>query len=504
MDTPSQTMKATRIFLLPASAFRDALLYLAALQTPGALLVTFFHRSANQELTRLFVSFGLAAALTLILRIRKEKEDLHPAWGLAALGPLVVIWALLMAQWVNSGLEYHDEESLWLYPPHSTLEDCYRGRACHKEHINAFGFRETPNAKPKQETRRIVLIGDSYTFGSGVEDGETLSANLNALAQTDPNPQNVSFLNGGLPGSNLETFPALMHYVERVLQPDGMILLIREDDLDSPDVNTRRNLAYGSFWFRVLLVSNLEALWDFSRRTFAEDHSEPRTTKHLPETKGDIEKSVNPSHQDAIQGFQETLSNSASKLPLLFIYAFPHEYEKSIQRSLLNRSGVFGLSVGNHDTWQGADKLPLDKHWSAKGTREIAQLLWPAIQEFLLADPNQEKRLLKLDDPNNQADPLAVDLSIYPALIPLLESPDEGQNDPVLRINLQEGEARLRLFRCGDGESFFQDRQLCMSLLPLNKKTAERIPESVLREELKRLLLSQKPPASAQEPDTAE
>lgn len=96
-------------------------------------------------------------------------------------------------------------------------------------HINALGYRgpQFPLQKPAAEFR-ILMAGDSFTFGDFVTDEETLPAQLaDALGQCRPG---VRVINGGLGGSTLE---AQRHIIERglVLQPDLVVLTFYENDI---------------------------------------------------------------------------------------------------------------------------------------------------------------------------------------------------------------------------------------------------------------------------------
>lgn len=94
--------------------------------------------------------------------------------------------------------------------------------------INDLGYRgpDIPQPRPADE-RRIVMVGDSFTFGDFVEDDETLPAQLEArLACAGA----IRVINAGVGGSTIDT---QAHMVERslVLEPDLVVLTFYENDV---------------------------------------------------------------------------------------------------------------------------------------------------------------------------------------------------------------------------------------------------------------------------------
>lgn len=63
-------------------------------------------------------------------------------------------------------------------------------------HTNSLGLRG-PELKP--ETQRILLLGDSYTFGYGVDDDETFAARLQHILKHE-GPDGWEVVNGGVSG----------------------------------------------------------------------------------------------------------------------------------------------------------------------------------------------------------------------------------------------------------------------------------------------------------------
>lgn len=91
----------------------------------------------------------------------------------------------------------YDELLGWVNVPNTVLSNMY-GEGRHV-HINNLGFRGTTPIDPEQPAaaRRVILSGDSFTFGYGVGDGQTWGA---GLARREPG---LEVLNMGLGGYGL-------------------------------------------------------------------------------------------------------------------------------------------------------------------------------------------------------------------------------------------------------------------------------------------------------------
>ncbi len=158
--------------------------------------------------------------------------------ALAALAALVLVEALL---WITGRTLYpapvypgdveagHDAtvDPLigWKLPPGESLIDetvdfrvAYRG--------NPQGFRSPHDFSRPAPGRRIVFLGDSYTFGSGVADDETFVALL------EERLEDTTCYNLGVGGFGIDQmWRTLVHY-GLPLEPDLVVLAFIRNDLD--------------------------------------------------------------------------------------------------------------------------------------------------------------------------------------------------------------------------------------------------------------------------------
>ena len=93
--------------------------------------------------------------------------------------------------------------------------------------INEFGMRETVNNIGTYPQLKIVMIGDSFTFGWGVKDDETMASQLANIIDR----QNVDVSNLGVPGYGIFQMIGLYDKKEAMLDADVVVLTFVEDDM---------------------------------------------------------------------------------------------------------------------------------------------------------------------------------------------------------------------------------------------------------------------------------
>jgi lysophospholipase L1-like esterase len=116
-----------------------------------------------------------------------------------------------------------------IFSPRQRVVDRSIPQLAHTVTIDSLGYRgdDFPRAKAAGEVR-LLLAGDSFTYGSYVGDDATLPAQLQRTLRTAC--ASVRTVNAGLGGS---TIYDQRHLVERalVLQPDAVVLTFSENDV---------------------------------------------------------------------------------------------------------------------------------------------------------------------------------------------------------------------------------------------------------------------------------
>ena len=124
----------------------------------------------------------------------------------------------------DTGLRYvSDPETLYRLAPNqvSTIE-LASGLVAPPARINALGFR---GADPDTTRPLILVLGDSFTFGSGVGDDETFSALLDRWSGGA-----VNVVNGGHPGYGVFQMAATLRRVGKDLRPRLVIAVLWQGD----------------------------------------------------------------------------------------------------------------------------------------------------------------------------------------------------------------------------------------------------------------------------------
>jgi GDSL-like Lipase/Acylhydrolase family len=130
---------------------------------------------------------------------------------------------------VDRQLEYElDPEVYWKLRPNQ-MGYLWNGDASFRSadaRINNMGLRGADIEVEPGRRKRILALGDSYTFGVGVGDAETFCAVLEQAL----GPQRVEVINAGVPGYGIFQAERMLRRLA-VLRPDVVILTIPTGDV---------------------------------------------------------------------------------------------------------------------------------------------------------------------------------------------------------------------------------------------------------------------------------
>lgn len=94
-------------------------------------------------------------------------------------------------------------------------------------HINSLGLRGAEVTTAPGKRIRILMLGDSYTFGSGVRDEETFGA----VAERSLGRPDVDVINAGVPGYGVFQMQRMLERLAPILQPRVVVLTIPTGDV---------------------------------------------------------------------------------------------------------------------------------------------------------------------------------------------------------------------------------------------------------------------------------
>lgn len=122
---------------------------------------------------------------------------------------------------MEAGLAVYDNELGW------RLQPGWSGPHRHQEFsvtytINNRGFRVAPGAAASIPSARdpVLVLGDSFTFGIGVNDGETLVSQLKAEVPGTP------FLNGGVVGYSTDQQSLYLKRLQTQFKLSGVVWIV--------------------------------------------------------------------------------------------------------------------------------------------------------------------------------------------------------------------------------------------------------------------------------------
>ena len=141
--------------------------------------------------------------------------------------------AYLYAERRNSGLIWAPDSTV----EHATTEFHYF------THVNNLGFRGPDfSRRPKSGTERIAIIGDSFTYGWGLEQDQTWPAILEQCLRSAA--RRVEIANLGVPGAGPLSYADLAPRALAALHPDVLLVAVVQAD----DIAQCSDEAPGAAW----------------------------------------------------------------------------------------------------------------------------------------------------------------------------------------------------------------------------------------------------------------
>jgi hypothetical protein len=105
-----------------------------------------------------------------------------------------------------------------------------RWHAYHEGPLNSLGFRERELRPKRPDVQRVVVVGDSFTYGQGIAREERLTERLDAALGVA-----VEVHNFGRYGANYPEHVGIMATALDVAEPDFVILQWYTNDVQPPD-----------------------------------------------------------------------------------------------------------------------------------------------------------------------------------------------------------------------------------------------------------------------------
>jgi lysophospholipase L1-like esterase len=129
------------------------------------------------------------------------------------------------------GLWVYDETKGWFHAPSSKAESFFGGPDRGSVRINQLGLRGAEVEPKRPGLFRVLVFGDSYVFGVGVDEENVVTTELQRLLEPLL-PSGVEVVNLGVSGYSTDQEYILWKELGRSLEPDLLILVVCDNDYE--------------------------------------------------------------------------------------------------------------------------------------------------------------------------------------------------------------------------------------------------------------------------------
>jgi lysophospholipase L1-like esterase len=212
-------------------------------------------------------------------------------------------------------------------------------------HVNALGFRDVERVPAKKPgMRRVIMAGDSITFGIGVNQDEAFPQELQRRL-LERGLEDVEVWNAGVPGYSMPDHLGLLRSRLLALAPDMIVLQIGRNDSAIP-------MPLSKAFMLLVRVSGLARAWMLLR--FNGFHDAARFRSDLRDYADDCRRA------------EIKLAIAVDGIP---------DGEEESTLELLREREIPMIRISG----EGFTQLPDDPHLDPGGNRKAAQALLPAV-----------------------------------------------------------------------------------------------------------------------------
>lgn len=228
------------------------------------------------------------------------------------------------------------------------LSSTYRswGRASVTQiHTNSLGLRDIARAEARPAgVKRVILTGDSITFGIGVNDDESFPAQLQAALKR-AGRDDVEAWNAGVPGYAMADHLGWLRSRLLSFAPDVIVLQLSRNDDAVP-------MPLSPWFMKTLRVSGLARSWMLYRFNFVRDPALFRSS---------------------FRAYVDECRRAGVKLVIAF-EGLPNSNRTEVL-DIARNEGIPIFEIGG----DAFPKLPDDPHFNTEGNRRVAERLLPEV-----------------------------------------------------------------------------------------------------------------------------
>jgi hypothetical protein len=186
--------------------------------------------------------------LELGLRVFYDPQSLQPRWS---------VYEGKASAWCCPPLV--EKYGRPVFAPGIAFEHCYGARLedshCVGYRLNRLGFRDREHRVEKPaDVLRVVLLGDSFSFGEGVERQETFFGRLSARLQSDPSEgMRYEWINMAISGGDLSTHERVYSETASRFSPDVVVLQWNTNDIHDSAIENDHHRNIGVLYGKLVL-----------------------------------------------------------------------------------------------------------------------------------------------------------------------------------------------------------------------------------------------------------
>ena len=281
-------------------------------------------------------------------------------------------------------------------------------------HINEQGFRGNPVPVPKQaDTRHVLVLGDSFVFGVGVDEGEDVSTRLQELYDKNQKGRNMVINAGFAAGTSPDDAHAFLASSRgRALEADLVIEMVFVRN-DLRDVNEHTWVEQDGDGFPLVVRSARDfpnslsargpvpyykshpvlsrlAFVQLAMRAYFALVELPRLNRSIQATQAMSESPDMTKLNTALTGLHRTATSQGARFVVAIIPTRDQVlgrdapfYDKILDGlvSHMSDSGMPYIILNSARTGLTADDYwPHDSHWKPSGHEKVATTLFQALQ----------------------------------------------------------------------------------------------------------------------------
>lgn len=259
--------------------------------------------------------------------------------------------------------------------------------------INSEGFRGDEIDKEKNpDEKRVIFLGDSYTFGWAINQNETYISRLNNLLNRNKS-QRYQLINMGMPGYNTIQEAALLKTKGLKFNPDLIVLeytINDEEPQHSVPENPNITYKYSNSWLLDYTLEQLNIIFFQNKQIFT-TNIQKHDFNYLKGFQPDSHKWRDS--KKALFNIIQLGRKNHTPLILIILPDFPSVFRSnypfySIHQSIFNWAHEYQIDVIDlQPNFMGKDyqnyTVRGDWHPNAKANEEIAKIIVNSINKIL-------------------------------------------------------------------------------------------------------------------------